>query len=236
MHAQDHLRKTGPTAAALGLLALVLGMAALSNGARADTDEDARFGRRQGEVFDSRYHHDRFYPARGAGVRALPRAAVSVPFRGRPYYFHDGIWYRPSGPRFVVIAPPFGAVVPFLPGSYTAVWFGGVPYYYANDVYYQWLPDRRGYVVTPPPPEANVSTQPPASVANDEPFVYPKNGQSEQQQGTDRYECHRWATNQTSFDPTRDGAVTSPEDAHAKRADYFRAMSACLEARGYTVR
>lgn len=33
-------------------------------------------------------------------------------------------------------------------------------------------------------------------------FVYPKAGQSEQQQSQDRYECHQWAVSQTGFDPS----------------------------------
>src|SRR5579863_3923727 len=34
-------------------------------------------------------------------------------------------------------------------------------------------------------------------------FIYPKNGQSQQLQDKDRYECHTWAVNQTGFDPSR---------------------------------
>lgn len=33
-------------------------------------------------------------------------------------------------------------------------------------------------------------------------FVYPKQGQSEDQMGRDKYECHTWASNQTGYDPT----------------------------------
>ncbi len=34
-------------------------------------------------------------------------------------------------------------------------------------------------------------------------FVYPSQGQSQEQQSRDRYECHLWAVQQTGFDPTR---------------------------------
>ncbi len=34
-------------------------------------------------------------------------------------------------------------------------------------------------------------------------YVYPANGQSDEQLGRDRYECHRWAVGETGFDPMR---------------------------------
>jgi hypothetical protein len=36
-------------------------------------------------------------------------------------------------------------------------------------------------------------------------FVYPAKGQSEGQLQQDRYECHTWAVQQSSFDPSRPG-------------------------------
>ena len=63
-------------------------------------------------------------------------------------------------------------------------------------------------------------------------LAYPRLGQSEQQAAKDRYECHRWAVSQTGFDPNMvSGAVPQ-----GKYADYGRAISACLDARGYTDR
>src|SRR5580658_3064193 len=66
-------------------------------------------------------------------------------------------------------------------------------------------------------------------------LIYPKNGQSQDQQAADRYACHSWAQGQTGFDPTDPNSAASPREA-AHRSDYRRAMSACLEARGYSVR
>ncbi len=37
-------------------------------------------------------------------------------------------------------------------------------------------------------------------------FVYPAKGQSNEQLATDRYECHRWAVQESGFDPTDFGA------------------------------
>jgi hypothetical protein len=52
-------------------------------------------------------------------------------------------------------------------------------------------------------------------------FVYPKNGQSSQQQDTDRYECPRWAVSKSGFDPTVTGGGVPPEVAVTKRNEYF---------------
>jgi opacity protein-like surface antigen len=61
------------------------------------------------------------------------------------------------------------------------------------------------------------------------------NGQSPKQQATDRYECHSWASEQTGFDSTRPGGGVTAGEYSSRRAEYQRAMTACLEARGYNV-
>ena len=66
-------------------------------------------------------------------------------------------------------------------------------------------------------------------------FIYPRKGQSEQQKAKDSYECHSWAVSQTGYDPTQPASVPESQ-TNQKRADYQRAMDACLDARGYTVK
>jgi uncharacterized protein DUF6515 len=185
--------------------------------------------------YDGRYNHDRSYPSHGYVYSSLPRGYVNVHYHGSPYYYRGGAWYRPYGPRFVVVAPPIGIGVGFLPPFYTTVWFGGVPYYYADQTYYMWRPERREYVVTQPPngQPSQVGT---ASSSNADVYVYPKNGQSESQQSTDRYECHAWAVQQSGFDPTKPSGGVADADIEARRADYRRAEGACLEGRGYSVK
>lgn len=182
---------------------------------------------------DSRYFHNRYYPPRGTIFERIPRNHVVVPYRDTRYYFHGGVWYRPDGIRFIVVAPPIGLTVSLLPPYYTTVWIGGVPYYYADGVYYAWRPVERVYEVVEAPREADVVALPPEP---EQLFVYPKLGQSEQQQSNDRYDCHRWAVDQTDFDPTEPGGGVPASEATSRRADYQRATKACLEARGYSVR
>jgi len=187
------------------------------------------------EHMDGRYAHNHYYPSRGYVAPVLPRGYITVNHFHDHYYYAGGVWYRPYGGRFVVIAPPIGVFVPVLPPFYTTVWFGGVPYYYADNTYYAWRQSDNQYEVVAPPDGSgdSASTQAPPS---DDVFIYPKNGQSEDQQSTDRYECHSWASGQSGFDPTKAGGGVAPQDANAKRADYNRAMTACLEGRGYSVK
>jgi hypothetical protein len=194
---------------------------------------------------DHRYGHDHYYPPHGWAFGALPAHHRVVFFGGVQFYFGDGVWYRFEGPgRYVVIAPPIGIVVPVLPPFYATVWVRGVPYYYANSVYYVRTP--YGYEVAAPPPPDVIVEQPPATAPPPgapppqtaaapqsnpgQVFAYPRQGQSEEQAARDRYECHRWAVSQTGYDPTQ--GVGGANSA----ADYRRAISACLDARGYTVK
>lgn len=183
--------------------------------------------------YDSRFRHDRYYPRTGHIFRTLPESRSRIHFHNRDYFFLGGVWYRPHGIEFEVIAPPLGIIVPILPPFYTTVWVGGVPYYYANDVYYVWRPDRNGYQVTKPP--QGINDQEPPIVA-DQLFVYPKEGQSEQQTADDRYQCHVWSRDQTGYDPTDPPENLTAAELNNKRDGYQRALRACLEGRGYSVR
>src|SRR5262245_2384786 len=167
------MNRTRLTAAALASLALLGTTEAFA----------VRDVRHDGYVLDARYEHNRYYPPRGYAVSALPSGYAVVTRARVPYYLYGGAYYRAYGPRYVVVAPPVGLVVPALPAFYTTLWVRGVPYYYADDTYYTWRPDRHGYVVTQPPADSDVAPQP-ASAG--ELFIYPKDGQSEQQQATDR--------------------------------------------------
>jgi hypothetical protein len=173
-------------------------------------------------------------------------------------YWHGAFWpgayYGWSYPLFLG----------FLPAVYATYWWGGIPYYYVNNVYYTWNPADNGYVAADPPPvgdagyaddvnaadaagpnAGNAADNTPPDAAQGPqgaqgpgaPYLgimaYPRNGQSEQQQSTDKFQCHTWAKGQAGFDPTSQASANASASA---RSAYGRAMSACLDARGYTVR
>ncbi len=226
----------------LAALMAVLTVAVLGIFSEALAEHGGREFRHR-EFVDSRHGHDRRYPMRGEHFGALPRDHRVFVFHGERFFFAGGVWYRPFGPQFVVVAPPIGLFIPFLPPYYATIWAGGVPYYYANDVYY--APVQGGYMVVappqgpvsqaPPPAAPPVAAPPPlgAGQPGEQVFIYPRKGQSETQQAKDRYECHRWAADQTGYDPTSPGAAGVNGQ---RNADYRRAMGACLDARGYTVK
>jgi hypothetical protein len=219
---------------------MLAGMAAIASPAYA-TRPGEWHGHPGHEWHDTRYHHDHFYPARGVFIDVLPAHAVVSVHSGVRFFFSGGVWYRADGPRYVVVAPPVGVVIPVLPPYYSTVYVRGVPYYYANDTYY--VNNGGGYMVVDPPPPNVVVEQPPVAppppgnapaqtAAADQVFVYPRQGQSADQQAADRYACHQWAVSQVGVDPTVNGSVLSAQ----KSADYHRALAACLDGRGYTVR
>jgi hypothetical protein len=151
-------------------------------------------------------------------------------------YWRGGYWHGGYWPRCYYGAG-FAWFLPVLPLAYATYWWGGLPYYYANDVYYTWSPDYQGYVATDPPPATESGSgaavspsdalpdtgSPPPGGAPAQIFMYPKNGQSTEQQAQDRAECQQWATQQA-------GSVAQ------NGPDYNRAMVACVEGRGYSAR
>lgn len=189
----------------------------------------------RGEVLDERYHHDHFYPRHGVVVHELPPGYRAYWRGDSRFYFVGGVWYAPGPGGFIVTHPPVGLRVSLLPPFYTTVWIGGIPFYYANDVYYRWVPEANEYEVVDPPAGAN-SPGSAAQVPAEDFFVYPKNGQSPEQQSADRFECYNWSKQQTGFDPTQSGGGVAPDQATGKREAYRRAMTACLEGRGYSIK
>lgn len=167
--------------------------------------------------FDAQHLHNRYYPERGYVVSSLPSGSISIAFGSSRYFFHGGVWYRPAGTRFVVVLPPIGIFLPILPAGHVTLWIGGTYYYYANGSYYA-PAGANGYVVVEPPAEASTAS----AAAVPEPVIYPRNGQSAEQTEADRRECNRWAT--------------TPPSAMNDASVFQRAVAACMDARGYTVR
>jgi hypothetical protein len=193
---------------------------------------DAEYYKRNGYQLDQRYNHGRYYPSVGSRYKSLPSDRRNVHYQGLDYFFYGGAWYRGTGAEYLVVKPPVGLSVGFLPSHYTTIWIGSVPYYYADGTYYTWSAKRKLYVVSEVPSQSEVVEQ--ATVPG-RLFIYPKQEQSEQQQATDRYECYSWARDESGFDPTLASGGVSEADNAELRAQYNRAMKACLEARGYSV-
>ena len=163
----------------------------------------------------------------GNVVDRFPGQHWQVPYRGQNYYFSGGYWYRPQGPRYIVVHPPYGIRVGFLPDYAREVWFGSTLMFLAAGAYYAYQPATRDYIVVQPP----ANYQQPAS--NDYEMVAdPINGQSPAQIGQDRYDCYRWAVEQSGFDPAKATYAPAPQVVQT----YRQAQGSCLSSRGYQVR
>ncbi len=187
-----------------------------------------------GRWYDGAHGHNHAYPSPGYGVHTPPQHSHAVYWGGANYRFYDGVWYSPWRSSWVVVRPPYGIVLGDIPAWFTPITIAGIVYLYANGVYYRNRAEGGYEVVQPPVQGQSLSAVPPKS------YVYPRNGQTAQQQATDEYECHRWAVTQTGFDPTGAAVGQAPLPARSSTsnpaADYERARGACLEGRGYTVR
>ena len=216
----------------LALIVIFTSLSALSMPVVADSDRGARNRggpsavRPHYSVRQQTYYKNRYYPI-GHRVRTLPRGYFSFSVgRGR-YYYQSGVYYRHYGPDYVVVGAPIGAFINVLPYGYRTFYFGGIPYFYASGAYYNWNDRYRSYEVVERPDSISDLQEEQVAEAKDV-FVYPNRGQSTERTSKDRYECYLWAVDQTGFDP---GAGEAGDTN-----GYRRALGACLEGRGYTVK
>jgi hypothetical protein len=72
----------------------------------------------------------------------LPRSYVRIIIGGFPYFYYSGVFYRPYGASYIVVAAPIGAFVRTLPVGFIAFSIGLSTYYYVNDTYYAWDDNR----------------------------------------------------------------------------------------------
>ena len=195
--------------------------------------------RQDGHSRNRHYRHDhgydhhrpyRKYPAIGHRVSLLPAAYLALTFAGLNYYYNSGTYYQRAGHEYVVVRPPSGIAVNVLPAGYHSIYHGRHRYYSANDVFYRWDDFHRTYVVVDAPTPLATPASTLTSVT--EQYVYPKQGQNRNQTSRDRYECYLWAADQTGVEPAQVNDADSVNDME----NYQRANSACLQARGYSVR
>jgi len=182
---------------------------------------------------ERQFKRDHDYPKIGHRVPRLPERRRPIRFHDHDYFFQGGIWYEPFGISYVVVQPPIGILVPLLPPYYSTLWIGDVAYYYANGVYYIWRPDLDTYEVVEKPITPKDSDK--ISSMTDKLFVYPKQGQSKNQQEDDRFACYQFGVKESGYDPVQPPSGENAGNLSKKREDYRRAEKACLEGKGYSV-
>jgi hypothetical protein len=162
-------------------------------------------------------------------IDRFPDREYRVPYGGRDYFYSGGYWYRPQGPRYVVVQPPRGIRVGYLPDYAREVWIGGALLFLAAGSYYAYQESTQDYVVVEPPVQQPPQPQP-ASNGYDV-VAYPANGQSPEQVQQDGYECYQYAVQQSGFNPR---TATYQPDPSVVQA-YRQAQGNCLSSRGYQV-
>ncbi|WP_447761614.1 DUF6515 family protein [Pseudomonas moraviensis] len=161
----------------------------------------------------------------GHVIDRFPDRDYRVPYRGQDYFYSGGYWYRPQGPRYIVVQPPRGIRIQYLPDYAREVWIGGSLLFLAAGSYYAYQEATQDYVVVEPPVQ-----QQPQSQGHDV-EAYPANGQSPQQVQQDGYQCYQYAVQQSGFDPRTATYQPAPEVVQA----YRQAQGNCLSSRGYQV-
>jgi hypothetical protein len=164
----------------------------------------------------------------GQVIDRFPDRDYRVPYGGRDYFYSGGYWYRPQGPRYVVVQPPRGIRVSYLPDYAREVWIGGALLFLAAGSYYAYQENTQDYVVVEPPGQP----LPQSSSNGYDVEAYPASGQSPEQVSQDGYECYQYAVQQSGFDPRADTYQPDPSVVQA----YRQAQGNCLGSRGYQVK
>jgi hypothetical protein len=168
----------------------------------------------------------------GHVIDRFPDREYRVPYRGMDYFYSGGYWYRPLGPRYVVVEPPRGIRVRYLPDYAEQVLIGGSLLFLAAGSYYAYQESTQDYVVVEPPMGNPQPIPQPQQASNGyDVEAYPANGQSQEQVSRDGYECYQYAVQQSGFDPR---TATYQPDPSVVQA-YRQAQGNCLSSRGYQV-
>jgi len=206
------------------------------------------FASGSGRFWGGGYWGGRFWPGchYHAGfawfLPVLPFGYATYYWGNVPYYYYDGGYYswNPDYNGYVATDPPpvadtatSSSGTDEAPPSDDGQAQSDTQSYDVQPQTYVPPPTNPNTVVTNPPPATPVvSTAAPRAKGSGvaDIFVYPRNGQTEQQTSDDKTQCHNWSVAQTGFDPTRS------INLQGTVADYRRAVGACLDARGYTVK
>jgi hypothetical protein len=171
-------------------------------------------------------------PPVGIIVPFLPPFYTRVWVGPYPYYYANDVYYVSSPQGYTVVEQPQGtiAMAPppgmLVPPDNAVTELGPVD----NGVQ-QMAPVPTVGAASPTttlPPTLATPPSTAAQAGGNRLFIYPRQGQNVDQQNRDRRECNSWAVSQSGRDPANSGGQMAP--------DYQRALGACLDGRGYTMK
>lgn len=177
-------------------------------------------------------------PPIGLIVAQLPAVATNFDSGGKTYLYANDVFYRarPDLGGYEVVNDPEDGVPPQAqePAAASSSRMASASPLAAPAATQSAVPGNSDTVPSATPAQApsGDSLIPPNPTGIP---IYPRNGQSADQQAMDRYQCYRFAVSQTGFDPMATNSGSSPGDVARGDSAYSRAQAACLEGRGYTV-
>jgi hypothetical protein len=177
-----------------------------------------------------------YQPSRNVYVVVRPPIGIIVPFLPPyytrvwvgpyPYYYANDVYYVSTPQGYTVVEQPPGTIAMTPPAGMVVPPDNGVT---------ELGPVNNGVQQMAPWPPVSATNRAPvgtppavAQAGGNQLFIYPRQGQSADQQNRDRGECNSWAIGQTGRDPASSGGPMDPA--------YQRAFGACLDGRGYTVK
>jgi hypothetical protein len=84
------------------------------------------------------YRYNHYGPAFGISIGVLPFGYSQFFIGNNPFYYYDGIYYRPGNSGgYVVTQPPLGAMVKKLPSGAKVTVIDGQKYYVLGGTFYQ---------------------------------------------------------------------------------------------------
>jgi hypothetical protein len=177
-----------------------------------------------------------YRPARNAYVVVRPPIGIVVPFLPPfytrvwvgpyPYYYANDVYYVRSPQGYTVVEQPAGTIAMAPPPGTAVPPDNAVTELGPVNNGVQQIASAPPASVVPPAPAVPAPAV--AQAGGNQLFIYPRQGQTTDQQNRDRRECNSWAVSQTGRDPANSGGQIDP--------DFQRALSACLDGRGYTVK
>ncbi|MEO8007221.1 MAG: DUF6515 family protein [Betaproteobacteria bacterium] len=182
-----------------------------------------------------------YRPARNVYVVVRPPIGIIVPFLPPfytrvwvgpyPYYYANDSYYASTPQGYAVVAPPPGTIAMTPPPGMAVPPDNAITELGPVDNGVQQMPPAQPVAAAPPTMTPSVPAVPGPTVGQNtgnQLFIYPRQGQNANQQNRDRTECNDWAIGQTGRNPANSGGQMDP--------DFQRALGACLDGRGYTVK
>ena len=98
-------------------------------------------------TYGAPYRYSHFGPAFGLRVNILPFGYNSIYIGHNPYYYYQGVYYRPyNAGGYQVTAPPLGAKVSRLPAGAKTQVIDGQKYYELGGTFYQEQIDAKNHL------------------------------------------------------------------------------------------